>query len=232
MAIDGPQKVVSLSYVKAETRVEAVKKMILPDPLLSMLYEAGDAKDGKAGWVNAIKDQHGGAYRLLFYIIKLRLAPDYADQEEYEVLYGEITDEPNFPRMLYTTTGAINLMRDGIPSERFALDLLRSELEIVPLKLGQDLQVKYLRKQGCAYICVYDRDGEGIRVLDLEKYHEIFDTPDLQEIQVRNDEEVIIGDTRFVKPFLIRYAPKSFYDSADDPSAAAEELLRKAGKQQ
>ncbi|MGB7346380.1 MAG: hypothetical protein WBD20_19330 [Pirellulaceae bacterium] len=200
---------VSLSFVKAKTRSEAINKMVLPDPLLSLLYDNGPAKDGKAGWVNAIKDQNGGAYRLLFYIIKLDLAEEYTGREAYEVLYGPIGDAPNFPRALYTTTGAINLMRDGLPSERFCRDLLQSKLEIVPLTLGKDLKIKFLREKGCVYICVYDRDGEGIRILDLDKYYEIFDTRELEEIQVRNEDEVIIGDTRFVKPFMIRYSPDS-----------------------
>ena len=169
MSAENLPKPTSLSFVSAATRGEAIRKMVLPDPLLSLLYDSGPAKDGKAGWVNAIKDQNGGAYRLLFYIIKLELAEAYSDTEPYEVLYGPISDAANFPRMLYTTTGAINLMRDGIPSERFCLDLLRSALEIVPLELGKDLKVEFLLKKGCAYLCVYDRDGEGIRILDLRK---------------------------------------------------------------
>lgn len=228
MAADSPKKVVSLSYVKAETRAEAVQKMIIPDPLLSQLYDAGPAKDGKAGWVNAIKDQFGGAYRLLFYIDKLRLAPEFSDREPYEVLYGEIGDAdapPNFPRALYTTTGAINLMRDGVPSERFVLDLLRSALEIVPWETGRDIQIKNLIKQGYAYICVYDRDGQGIRALDLNEYFEIFNTPELNEIQVHNADEVVIGDTQFVRPFLIRYAPGPMEEAAESAADAATDLL-------
>ena len=227
MSTDGPRKRVSKSYVVAETRAEAVRKMILPDPFLSLLYDEGKAKDGKGGWVNAIRDQSGKAYRLLLYIDKLELAKEFSDREPYEVLYGEIRDdgEPNYPRMLYTMSGAINLMRDGIPSERFALDLLRSELQMVPFDAGKDVQVKHLLASGYGYICVYDRDGEGIRALDLNEYHEIFDIADENEIQVRNSEEVIIGDTKFVRPFLIRYAPKSFYENDEDPAAAAQAQL-------
>ncbi len=228
MGADSSKKVVSLSYVKAETRSDAVRKMILADPLLSQLYDTGSSNDGKAGWVNAIKDQHGGAYRLLFYINKLRLAEEFSDREPYEVLYGEIGGPdapPNFPRALFTTTGAINLMRDGVPSERFVLDLLRSALQIVPWETGRDIHVKNLLKQGYAYICVYDRDGEGIRVLDLNEYFEIFNTPDLNEIQVHSSEVVVIGDTKFVRPFLIRYAPGPMDEQADSAADAASALL-------
>ncbi len=227
MTSDNSKVAVSLSYVKAETRVEAVKKMILADPLLKLLYKVGPNNDGKAGWVNAIKDQHGGAYRLLLYIDKLRLAKEFSDREPYEVLYGEIGGPdapPNFPRALFTTTGAINLMRDGVPSERFALDLLRSALEIVPWETSKDIQIKNLLKQGYAYICVYDRDGEGIRALDLEKYFEIFYTPESNEIQVHSADMVVIGDTQFVRPFLIRYAPTAI----GEESLSASDAARKA----
>lgn len=233
MSSDGPRKRVSKSYVAADSRVEAVKKMIKTDPFLSLLYDDGKAKDGKAGWVNAIRDQAGGAYRLLLYIDKLALAKEHSDREPYEVLYGEIgqNDEPNYPRMLYTMSGAINLMRDGIPSERFALDLLRSELEMVPFDQGKDVQVKNLLNNGYGYICVYDRDGQGIRALDLNEYHEIFDIAEENEIQVRNSEEVIVGDTKFVRPFLIRYAPKSFYEDPNDPAAAAQAQLNRLSQE-
>ena len=209
------------SYVEAQSRAEAIEKMVRSHPWLSILYSSGSSSDGKAGWVNAIKDQRSDAYRLLMYIHKLRVAAGFQDRDAYEVLYDKIgdDDDPNYPRMLFTMSGAINLMRDGIPSERFALDLLHSELELVPYERGKEVRVETLRKNGNAYIGIYDQKGQGIRFLDLLKFHEIFDTPDVNEIQVHSANEVVVGDTKFVRPFLIRYAPKSF----EGPSQTAAE---------
>ena len=212
----------SISYVKAENRNQAVRRMITPDPLSSSLYIEGEKKDGKEGWVNAIRDQSGKAYRLLFYVDKLPMAPEFRDQEPYEVLFGAVNEqsEPNYPRVLFTTTGAINLMRDGIPGKRFVESLQRRILEIVPYRLGQDIRVEHLRKSGYAYICVYDRDGQGIRVLDLTEYGMVYDNRATEEIQVHQEHELVIGDTRFVHPFLLKYKLSPEEERLSSTSAA------------
>ena len=216
------------SYVAAKSRNEAVQKMIVSHSLLKPLYSAGKNNDGKGGWVNAIRDQHGNVYRLLFYIDKLELAPEYRDHETYEVLYGEIKEgdeEPNFPRALYTTTGAINLMRNGLPHEEIVNAIIQGILQIVPLKLGRDVLTERLRNTGAAYIAIYDRDGEGLRFLDLRDYYEIYDSRKEEEIQVRNEDEILIGDTRWVRPFLLKYAVIGHDPTKSDAAAAADRLL-------
>ena len=79
-----------------------------------------------------------------------RQSREHGDEERVEM---------NYPRALFTTTGAINLMRDGIPGKRFVDALLRGILEIVPYELGRDIKAEWLRDSGYAYICIYDRDG-------------------------------------------------------------------------
>ena len=228
MSEPGSYQSPSLSYVKAQDRKDAVRRMILPDPLLSKLYDEGKQKDGKSGWVNAIRDQSGAAYRLLFYIDKMPLAKDYSELEPYEVLYGAITDsdEVNYPRALYTTTGAINLMRDGIPGKRFVDALLRGILEIVPYELGRDIKAEHLRESGYAYICIYDRDGQGIRILDLLDYLMVYDNRRTDEIQVHQEHELVVGDTKFVRPFLLRYAVSS-ESSSESTRGIADAALKK-----
>jgi hypothetical protein len=217
----------SLSYVKAENRKDAVRRMIRPNPLLSALYVEGKNQDGKDGWVNAIRDQGGKVYRLLFYIDKLPVAPEFSGMEAYEVLYGSVEEqaELNYPRALFTTTGAINLMRDGIPGERFVNAVRQGILEIVPHKLGRDVKTEWLRESGYAYMCVYDRDGQGIRILDLLDYLMVYDHRPREEIQVHQEEELVIGDTRFVRPFLLKYARRGGNES-QGTSSAAEQMLR------
>lgn len=201
------QKPKSLSYVKAKSRQQAVEKMITADPILSLLYSPGENNDGKGGWVNAIADQHGGAYRLLFYLDKLPIAQEYSELEPYEVIYGKIdpaSDEPNWPRAVYTTTGAINLMRDGIPGEQFVKLLKLGQFEIHPCSMEKDLLVKNLWNFGYVAICIYDKEGEGLRIMDLRDYSEIFFVRARNEIQVRNEFEIEEGDTSCVLPFLLK----------------------------
>ena len=62
----------------------------------------------------------------------------------------------------------------------------------------------------------------------LEKYYEIFDSRELEEIQVRNEDEVIIGDTRFVRPFMIRYAPKSMHTDSRSAASDAISMMKKS----
>lgn len=219
----------SLSYVRAENRVQAVKKMILPDPLLKALYVDGANKDGKEGWVNAIRDQNSPAYRLLFYVDRIPVADEFDSMETYEVLYGSVKEheEVNFPRVLFTTTGAINLMRDGIPGERFVAALRKGILEITPYKLGHDVKTEALRKSGSAYLCIYDRDGQGIRILDLLEYLMVYDDRKNEEIQVHTEDELVVGDTRFVRPFLLRYSQKVTLEKEfADTTQAANQALR------
>lgn len=220
------------SFVKAKNRIEAVNKMIVPDPLLRLLYEPGPNKDGKGGWVNMIRDQHDQAYRLLFYLDRIPLAKACGDLEAYEVLYGEIdpnSDKLNFPRALYTTTGAVNLMRDGIPDEHFVNLLRREAFEIEPFRHEQDLLVKHLSERGCLYVCVYDKEAEGLRILDLKKFFEIYFVPERNEIQVRNEEEIVLGDTSDLRAFVLKIAPGRGGDSEFDQAAQeAESILNAA----
>ncbi|MEL6105497.1 MAG: hypothetical protein AAFU85_05660 [Planctomycetota bacterium] len=220
----------SLSYVRAESRAEAVRKMISPDPLLKTLYVDGANKDGKEGWVNAIRDQNSAAYRLLFYVDRIPVAEEFQSMETYEVLYGSVKEheEVNFPRVLFTTTGAINLMRDGIPSARFVAALRKGILEITPYKLGHDVKTEALRKSGSAYLCLYDRDGEGIRILDLLDYLMVYDDRNNEEIQVHTEDELVLGDTRFVRPFLLRYSKNVPVEKEfSDTKAAVDDMLRR-----
>ena len=220
----------SLSYVRAENRVQAVKKMILPDPLLKALYVDG-AKKGRQRKVGSMPSatKTALAYRLLFYVDRIPIADEFRSMETYEVLYGSVKEyeEVNFPRVLFTTTGAINLMRDGIPSARFVAALRKGILEITPYKLGHDVKTEALRKSGSAYLCIYDRDGEGIRVLDLLDYLMVYDDRNNEEIQVHTEDELVVGDTRFVRPFLLRYSKNVPVEREfADTTAAADEMLR------
>lgn len=204
------------SFVKAENRREAVNKMIVPDPLLNALYDDGPNKDGKGGWINMIRDQHDQAYRLLFYLDRISLAEDYEDREPYEVLYGEIdpqSDAVNFPRALYTTTGAVNLMRDGIPSPQFVSILKRGHFVIEPFEQSRDILVKHLVEKGCLFVCIYDKEAEGLRILDLKDYSEIYFVPQRDEIQVRNEEEIVLGATNELRPFVLRIGVKRDLDT-------------------
>ncbi|TWU38732.1 hypothetical protein Q31b_38100 [Novipirellula aureliae] len=213
--------------VEAKNRREAVKKLIEGNPTLKELYDPGPNDDGKGGWVNAIKDQHRQVYRLLFYIDRLPLGIEWKDKESYEILYGEIgeNDEPNFPRALFTTTGAINLMRDSIPGPPFAIAINTNSLEIVPFELEGDLLTAPLLKRGIAYVCAFDGKEQGLRILDLREYSEIYCSKDQQEIQVRNENTVIVGDTKLVRAFYLKYIVRRAEPEAIDPRDAANRML-------
>ena len=200
------------SFVQAANRREAVKRMIAPDPLLNLLYQEGPNRDGKGGWVNLIRDQHDQAYRLLFYLDRIPLTAEFSDREPYEVLYGEIdpsSDQVNFPRALFTTTGAVNLMRDGIPDEHFVRLLSKELFQMEPCPLDRDILVRHLWDRGFLYVCVYDKEAEGLRILDLQNYSEIYSVPSRDEVQVRNEEEIVLGDTSELRPFLLKLVPSA-----------------------
>lgn len=201
------RQVRSQSYVRATDRRSAVKKMLAINPLLKPLYGEGPSNDGRGGWVNMIRDQHGDVYRLLFYLERIPLSPQCGDKEAYEVLFGEIDPNSprcNFPRVVYTTTGAVNLMSDGIPNEAFVRLLKLNQFEIEPFPLDEDVRTAGLWDQGFVAICIYDSQGEGLRILCLQDFFEIFVVPQRLEIQVRNEEEIVVGDTTDLKPFLLK----------------------------
>lgn len=222
---DSPQVV--RDYVAAKDRRQAVKKMIMSHATLAALYQAGRNNDGKAGWVNAIRDQREPVYRLLFYIDRLPIAPEYRDREAFEILYGEFRDdgEPNYPRVLFTTTGGVNLVREGLPDEQFAAAIKTDSLEIVPLSMERDLLTEHLLNRGLAYVCAFDGERQGLRILNLKDFYEIFVSADKQEIQVRNEESIIVGDTRFVQPFFLRYVVKRAGEASVNPAEAASRML-------
>ncbi len=201
-------KAIAPDFVRAKNRRDAVARMIAKDPILSQLYDEGPNRDGKGGWVNMIRDQHSQAYRLLFYLDRIRLSKKHSgNKEPYEVIYGVIDpsrEEPNFPRALYTTSGAVNLMRDGIPGDHFVRLLRLDQFEIEPLSQARDLLVSSLWDRGCVYVCIYDKEREALRILDLREYTEIYFVPQRKEIQVRNENDIIIGDMTDVRPFLLR----------------------------
>ncbi len=216
----------SPDFVRAKNRSQAVARMIAKDPILSKLYDDGPNHDGKSGWVNMIRDQHSQAYRLLFYLDRIRISKKYADKEPYEVIYGEIDpnrEEPNFPRALYTTSGAVNLMLGGLPGDPFVQLLMLDQFEIEPLSQERDLVVSRLWDRGCVYVCIYDKEREALRILDLREYSEIYFVPQRKEIQVRNEDEVIVGDMTDVRPFLLRLATDHQDESESDFERATRE---------
>lgn len=213
-------------YVAAKNRREAIKKMTAEHPTLKSLYRAGTQDDGKAGWVNAIRDQREPVYRLLLYLDRMPISEEYRDREPFEMLFGQFADDqPNYQRALYTTTGGVNLLLGDLPDATFATALKTESLEIVPMSMDRDLKTVHLRERHYAYVCAFDENRQGLRVLNLEDYHEIFVLPDRQEIQVRSEEEIVVGDTRFVKPFFLKYGVKRATRDAVNPSDAARFLL-------
>jgi hypothetical protein len=217
-------------FVRAKNRSEAVKRMIAGDPLLRELYAAGPNNDGKGGWINMIRDQHDEAYRLLFYLDRIPITKSFAELEPYEVVFGKIDpnrEEPNFPRALYTTTGAVNLMRDGIPGDQFVRLLKLNQFEIEPLSQERDILISNLWERGLVYVCIYDKEREALRILDLRDYTEIYFVPQRNEVQVRNEDEVIVGDMTDVQPFTLRLATHRDSEEShlDLAKRTAEELL-------
>ena len=212
--------------VQAKNRREAVAKLVHKYPLLKELYQAGPNNDGKGGWVNAIKDQHQSAYRVLFYLDRLPLAAQCRDKEPYEILYGNVSDsdQPNYPRVLFTTTGGVNLVPDGLPESPFGTAIRTDSLEIVPVTFERDLRTASLVEQGYAYICLYDGEVDALRIIDLRDYTEIYMVEKRREVQVRTEEEMVIGDATFVHPFFLKYRVKDI-DEAVDPRDAVRRML-------
>ena len=193
------------SFIIAKSREEAVARMIHTDPQLSVLYQSGKNSDGKGGWVNAIREQSANFYRLLFYLYRMPIRIEGECTELYELLFKTVSenDEPNFLRANFTMTGAVNLMRNGLPEDNFVEALTNEALVVCPLEAGRDVLVERLRDQGALYIGIYDREHEGLRILDLKLYSEIYDIPKDNEVQVRNEDEVVLGDTQYMRPFLL-----------------------------
>ncbi len=215
-------------FVAAENRVQAIRKFKQKYPVLNDLYDPGPNQDGKAGWVNAIKDQHESAYRLIFYLDRLPLGKEHQDQEAYEIIFGQVgeTDQPNYPRVLFTTTGAVNLVPDSIPDTPFPVAVKTDSLEIVPVAFDRDYLTAQLIKSGYAYVCLYDGEADALRILDLADYTEVMVVDHRREVQVRTEEEMVVGDATFIRPFFLKYRVKEIA-SADDPKQAAIEFLSK-----
>lgn len=213
--------------VSAENRREAIRKLTKKYPNLVDLYDDGPNRDGKAGWINAIKDQRQSAYRVLFYLNRLPLAAEYQDQEPYEVLYGSISDsdQPNYPRVLFTTTGGVNLVPSAIPADSFAVAVKTDSLEIVPVTFDRDVRTKALLDSGYAYICVYDGTVDALQILDLRKYTEVYMVPERHEVQVRTEEEIVVGDSTFVRPFFLKYRVKRAVHESVNAKDAANQML-------
>jgi len=213
--------------VLAKNRREAIGKLVKKYPILGELYDDGPNRDGKGGWINAIKDQRASAYRVLFYINRLPLADAYSDSEPYEVLYGSISesDEPNYPRVLYTTTGGVNLVPSAIPADSFPVAVKTDSLEIVPVTFDRDVRTDALRESGYAYICVYDGTVDALQILDLREYTEVYMVRERQEVQVRTEEEIVVGDARFVRPFFLKYRVKKAAQFTVNAKDAASQML-------
>ena len=225
--LDSDEQPRTRDYVAAKNRRDAVKKMISNHPTLSVLYRSGANDDGKAGWINAIRDQREPVYRLLFYLDRLPIGREFRDREPFEILYGGFVDdsEPNFPRALFTTTGGVNLLRDDIPEAEFAGAVITDSLEIVPLSMEKDLRTEHLVRRGLGYVAAFDGERQGLRILNLKDFYEIFVDKEKREVQVRNEERIIVGDTRFVQPFFLRYVVKSAEYAGENPSEAAGQIL-------
>lgn len=213
--------------VSAKNRREAIIKLVSKYPLIKELYDEGPNRDGKGGWINAIKDQREAAYRVLFYLDRLPMSAEHQDSEPYEILYGSVSDSdaPNYPRVLYTTTGGVNLDPADIPSESFSVAVKTESLEIVPVSFDRDVRTSALLDSGYAYICVYDGTLDALRILDLKKFSEIYMIKERQEVQVRTAEEIIVGDATFVRPFFLKYRVKRAGQTAESAKQAASKML-------
>jgi hypothetical protein len=62
-------------------------------------------------------------------------------------------------------------------------------------------------------------------ILNLEDFLEVYVSKEKCEIQVRDEERIIVGNTRILKPFFLRYVIKRTQHLSKDPSAAAEQIL-------
>jgi hypothetical protein len=214
-------------YVAAKNRRDAMARLLADCPTLKALYRPGPSDDGKAGWINAIRDQHDPAYRLLFYLDRLPIAEEYRDRDLHELYFGEIDEhaEPNFQRVLFTTTGGVNLLWQDLPGANFAAALQTDSLEVVPVSMDRDLRVAHLLKDRFNYIAAFDEVRQGMWILNLEDFLEVYVSKEKCEIQVRDEERIIVGNTRILKPFFLRYVIKRTQHLSKDPSAAAEQIL-------
>ena len=215
-------------YVAAKNRREAMSRIVAAHPSIQSIYRPGPSDDGKAGWINAIRDQHSPAYRLLFYLDRLPIAQDFREMDLHELFFGEYDEhaEPNFQRVLFTTTGGVNLLRGELPDATFATALSTDSLEVVPLSMERDLRIAHLLKENLAYICAFDGERQGLWILSLKDFHEIYVSKEKREIQVRDEERIIVGDTRILRPFLLRYVTKRAGHDSANPSEAAGRILR------
>ena len=227
MVDTGDSSATKRDYVGAKNRREAISKLVATHPSLRSIYKAGPNDDGKAGWINAIRDQHDPAYRLLFYLDRLPIAPEYRETDQHELYFGVYNEhaDPNYQRVLFTTTGGVNLLREDLPDPTFATALVTDSLEVVPLSMERDLRIEHLLKERLAYICAFDDTRHGMWILGLKDFHEIYVSKQKQEIQVRDEERIFVGDTRVLRPFFLRYVVKRADDPAKDPSEAAGRLL-------
>lgn len=214
-------------YMPAKNRREAMSRMIAAHPTLRTLYKDGPQDDGKAGWVNAIRDQHDPAYRLLFYLDRLTIAAAHRQVDLHELYFGAYDEyaDPNFQRVLFTTTGGVNLLREDLPDASFAAALATDSLEVVPLSMERDLRIAHLLAEHYAYICAFDEERQGLWILSLKDFHEIYVSREKCEIQVRDEERIIVGDTRVMRPFLLRYVFKRADRGFENSSDAAKSML-------
>lgn len=224
---DGSEPTNQRDYVAAANRREAMAKLVTAHPTLRAIYQAGPQNDGKAGWVNAIRDQHDPAYRLLFYLDRLPIAPEYSDADIHELFFGPYDEyaDPNYQRVLFTTTGGVNLLLQDLPDPTFGTALVTQSLEVVPLSMDRDLRIEHLVKDRFAYICAFDETRDGMWILPLKDFHEIYVSRKNKEIQVRDEERIFVGDTRVMQPFLLRYVVKKADGRAVDSRTAANERL-------
>ncbi len=227
MMTDGNERNTTRDYVAAANRREAMSKLVSAHPTLRAIYESGSQKDGKAGWVNAIRDQHDPAYRLLFYLVRLPIADEYQDLDLHELFFGPYDEyaEPNYQRVLFTTTGGVNLLLQDLPDPTFGTALATDSLEVVPLSMDRDLRIEHLVKERFAYVCAFDENRNGMWILPLQDFHEIYVSRQNQEIQVRDEERIFVGDTTVMQPFLLRYVVKKSDDRATDSRTAAHDRL-------
>ncbi|MGI9471454.1 MAG: hypothetical protein ACR2NZ_07985, partial [Rubripirellula sp.] len=152
-----------------------------------------------------------------FYLEKLPLAAELGDMESYEVLYGQVVpgDAPNYPRVLFTTTGGVNLIPDDVPGPEFAAAVRTNSLEIVPVTFERDRLTSHLRERHFAYLCVYDEEQDALRIHDLADYWEVLVKKDEKEVLLSSADHIVDGNANWVWPFYLRYIIKSADEEGD-----------------